>query len=40
MCEALTQLVEESPGQGSSKLEGCHRKSAAMHLIYRLESVQ
>ena len=33
----FTQLVEEIPGQGS--LEGCHRGSAAKHLIFGLESV-
>ena len=36
-CRPLTQLVEEIPGQGS--MEGCHRMSAATHLIFGLESV-
>ena len=30
-------LVQESSGQG--RVEGCHRTSAATHLIYGLESV-
>ena len=35
VCRALTQLVEESPGQGS--LDSCHTMLAATRLIYGLE---
>ena len=36
-CETFIHMVEEIPRQGW--LEGCHRMSAATHLIYGLESV-
>ena len=35
---AFIHMVEEIPRQG--RLEGCHRMSAATHLICRLEGVQ
>ena len=35
-CRAFNYMVEEIPRQG--RLEGCHRMSAAMHLICGLES--
>ena len=36
-CEYMPLVVEEIPRQG--RLEGCHRMSAATHLICELESV-
>ena len=36
-CRAFNYMVEEIPRQG--RLEGCHRMSAATHLICGLESV-
>ncbi len=36
-CRAFVHMVEKIPRQG--RLEGCHRMSAATHLIYGLESV-
>ena len=37
VCRAFNYMVEETPTQG--RLEGCHRMSAATHLICGLESV-
>ena len=37
VCRAFNYIVEEVPRQG--RLEGCHRMSAATHLICGLESV-
>ena len=36
-CRTFIHMVEEIPRQG--KMEGCHRMSAATHLIYGSESV-
>ena len=37
ICRAFIHMVEKIPRQG--RLEGCHRVSAATHLICGLESV-
>ena len=36
-CRTFIHMVEKIPRQG--RLEGCHRTSAATHLIYGLESM-
>ena len=36
-CRTFIHMVEKIPRQG--RLEGCHRMSAATHLIYGSESV-